>query len=256
MTAMQKTIKYFAAGFAIFLTVTIVGAILTAIVSIVSALMGWGMDAISDEKDFPAQTVKNIEVDLPFGELVFQTGSSFHVAAFDVPSDYSCKLDGDTLEIKSKKSFSLFHIGNGSAKVVVTVPKNYPLENLDIDFGVGEIDIEQLSCTGKSSIDSGCGEIDLKDVSLGISSIDLGIGEINVDGAINGKTTLDNGIGEINLTVYGNPDNYAVDSDHGIGSSSVKDHTENKYAAVPAKEEKQIPIILDSGIGSISVIFK
>ena len=254
MTTAQKIIKYVAAGFAIFLAFSIVISILQVSISVIGGLAGWNKDVISDENDFEKAIIKNIDIDMSVGTLTIVSGDDFMVTAKNVSSDYKCLVKDTTLKIDSSGwSFSPFGNQSVNSKITVTIPENADFDDVNIDFGAGEMKLNDLIVNGSLKIDCGVGEVSLDNVTVNDSKIDLGVGEISLTGTMSGSNKIENGIGEISLNLAGNPDNYDIDKDHGLGESKVHDNTNGKYDNDTSPSGT---ISTDIGIGETDITFK
>lgn len=253
MTTTQKIIKYTAGAFALFLAISILAGILQFIVVVVGGMAGWNKNLTSYNQNFEYDKITNLDIDMAFGELIIKPGKILNVEAKNVPSDFSCKTENNTLKICSDgKNFS-FSGGSWNSKIILTVPADFQFENVDIDFSCGEVNFTDLTANNSFRLDSGCGEITLKNVQLNDADISLGVGEIDVNGVLSGKSSLDNGIGEIEVNIYANPDNYIISKDHGIGESKVKDETAGRYENITSPKGS---ISTDIGIGETTITFK
>lgn len=90
---------------------------------------------------------------------------------------------------------SMWRSRHATVRVRLTMPRDL---NAEIDFGTGELSVENLA--GDLLLDMSIGEATLENVS-GNLIVDMGVGEITVSmpqDAV-GEVTLDNGIGETEL---------------------------------------------------------
>ncbi|MBO4992206.1 MAG: hypothetical protein J6E42_08640, partial [Firmicutes bacterium] len=77
-----------------------------------------------------------------------------------------------------------------------------------------------------------------------------GVGEVNMVSSLKGKSKIDYGVGELNLTLVGEPEDYTISLDKGLGSAII-DGKEMGDGAVYGDGENSVEI--DGGIGELNV---
>lgn len=221
--------------------------------------------------------VKNLKIDMKAGKLEVAESDTEEIAVY-VESDncdLSTELDEDTLKIidnTSKKIITTYNL-----HIIVYVPADANLDEIDINANAGEVDIttdslnaatatlnvdagqltvDALHVEKKLKVTVGAGEADINQVEADSASLDAGMGQISLDGKINGDIDADCGVGEIDLAIDGDEDDYNYDLSCGIGQISVGSLN---YSALG--NDKTISngadkkLTLDCGIGAINVSF-
>ena len=266
MTTFQKIIKYCAIAFAIFLSVSIIGGVLSAITGLGFL---FGENNISKNmKSFPIlETVRNVEVNISASRLEIRTGDKFKVQSNH--KDVTAKCVNGLLKVKEKKV--AFGVDSKGGKTIITIPKDTKFDSVDIstgagtvkidfleteklslDLGAGEVNIEKLSVNNKTKINGGVGEINIDNGKLNNAEIDMGIGELSYAGTFTDNCEISSGIGEINLILEDDESNYKFEADKGIGEITIggkKIGDDEVYGSGNNKIE------LSGGIGAIKVSF-
>ena len=81
----------------------------------------------------------------------------------------------------------------------------------------------------------------------------MGLGSINITTKLLGNNSIDRGVGKINLTLLGNPDDYKISIDKGLGTAKINNDkiTNNQIIG-----EGDTEININSGIGTIEINYK
>lgn len=162
--------------------------------------------------------------------------------------DISCK----TLEISSNVgnvtvdefvADSLLKVNEGVGNVKL---RNGVVNgNVDLGKRVGDTKLV-ATINGDVDIEGGVGNITLDSTIYGKVKVDGGVGNITLNGEIHGNITIDGGVGNTTLNLSGNPDDYSVHSDSGLGKVSYKNvHVNNPDA--------KYNIEIDGGVGNIRI---
>ncbi|WP_313131992.1 DUF4097 family beta strand repeat-containing protein [Anaerocolumna sp.] len=277
MNEFQKVIKYLAMGFAIFLTVTIIGGIATGIFALTGVFNGFTTsgEAIDINKSFDG--VKSITINHGVGTLKVRTGESdkVEIVANNVSEHYTIeKSFSGNLTLKNRTRFWFWNWFDGNLKSDVTVylPKDFVAEKFIIDAGAGDVNIEgletkELEINGgagdiranniiaqSAEIDGGVGNVNFKEVTLNNTTIDSGVGNVDIKGYLFGKTDIDCGVGNVDLDLIGSMDDYNIKIDKGLGNVKIngEKYSNTNWNSVRAENSLDI----DGGVGDISINFE
>lgn len=267
MTTFQKVIKYLAMAFAIFLTVSIIGGILSMFGLFGGSLGG---DAVAEDCTTYAVSsdVKRLEVKINAADLTIKQGEHFSVESN--LKHLTVEDENGVLKIRETKKWS----GSTYTGAVLTlyIPADTVLESANIttgagrltadrlsadtmhlELGAGEVAIGTLIAASDIDIDGGAGKITVSDGTLHNLDLDMGVGQLNLTAALTGESDLDFGVGESNITAVGKKDDYKLDIEKGIGNITV-DGTD----VSDTKEQGTGPhrIEIDGGIGAIHLNFE
>lgn len=232
MNVLQKVIKYCAMAFAVFLSVVIIGSIMTAlfgIAGVVSRVDGSGFGFYEDEKrinlsesysvsDIETLGIERISIETS-EEIIIRPGTELSIDAENVTDNYKIRCSNGRLRFYSTKTkfffFRIFGSWTERGKVTVTVPEGYIPKEVKIDSGSGRVTIENLNtkrlavdsgagdveisvlCTEELYLDTGSGKASMTDVSARKTSIDSGSGRITAENSELGRLHLDSGSGAV-----------------------------------------------------------
>ena len=265
MTTLQKVIKYLAIAFAIFLTVSIVVGILSAV-----GLFGglFSSDAVlEDVKTYSVTAeVRNLDIEINAADLLIEEGEAFSVESN--LKHLKVEEKGGLLTIQETKKFTGTYNG---AVLTVYVPAGTVYDNvslttgagrlaienlssgtLDFELGAGDAAITSLTATECSDIEGGAGRITISGGALKDLDLEMGVGQLNLTSALTGDCQLDLGVGESNITLIGSKEDYKLDLEKGLGSISVDGKNVSDYGSSGNGTNK---VEINGGVGSIDVRF-
>lgn len=266
MTAVQKVIKYLAIGFAIFLTVTIIGGILSVI-----GLLGvfFNGNAVNENmKTYSVSSeINKLDIQINAAALNIKEGDVFSIESNlnylnveekdnmliikEEKKSYGNYKDAVlTIYIPEDTMFNNINITTGASKLTVD---NLSAEIIGFNLGAGDVSIASLIATETSNIKGGAGRITIFDGTLKNLNLEMGVGQLNLTSALSGDCKLDLGVGETNITLLGNKEDYKLEFEKGLGSISVDGKDVSDYGNSGNGTNK---IEINGGIGSINVEFK
>lgn len=283
MSSFQKTIKYIAIAFAVFLAVTIVSVIANVVFGIVSVVSGGIEGGFSNDNnkksmDFSKNftEVKSLDIENSTGKLIIKTGESFRVEAENVSGDFVAKVSSNgTLTVSDDGKdvnflwFDFNGINNPNSKITVYLPSDFVAEDAKINTGAGTVQVEGLHAdyimisagagnisgndivAEKVKIDGGVGEVTLKDVNFSDADFNCGVGNLDIQGRLEGKSKIDCGVGEVELDLIGNVDDYDLDIDSGIGTIRLNGDKISDEYNIDTDAPNSIKI--DGGVGNVKI---
>ena len=266
MTTLQKVIKYLAIAFAIFLTVTIIGGILSA-VGLFGGLFAWDT-ATEDMKTYTATSeIHNLKIQINAADLYIKEADDFSVESN--LKYLKVEEKDNTLIIEETKKFSGTY---SDAVLTIYVPTGVVFDNTDLTTGAGRLTIETLSsgtlnfvlgagdvsinslvATTSADIEGGAGRITVAGGTLKDLDLEMGVGQLNLTSALTGNCQMDLGIGESNITLIGSKEDYKLDLEKGLGNISVDGKNVSDYGSSGTGANK---VEINGGIGAINVKFK
>ena len=267
MTTFQKIIKYLAMAFAIFLSVSIITGICSALLTVTYFFSGDTSDEMTHEYDI-TNTITSLSVNISAAELEIITGDKFNV---ETNHKYlKCEEKDDVLKISETRK--LFASHPKGMKVILTIPKECVLDYADIktgagsvtidellsnmlniDLGAGELTAQRLDALYSAEIDGGAGSITINESRLNNAEIDMGVGELNLTGELSGKSSIDYGVGETNIVLLGTDNDYKIELDKGIGEATIDDIKMSDDSVYGTGENY---IEIDGGVGELNITFK
>ncbi len=265
MTKLQRTIKYLAMAFAIFLIVSIFSGIL----SVARLLVGLGNKNLPEElTTYPVtEEVTSLDLEINAAELVIKTADNFSVESNI--KNLSVTQNGGVLLIKEPKNFGVTYKG---AVLTICLPENTVFKKADVEagagvftaetlsaeklylnLGAGEVQISSLSASKEAVIEGGAGKLTVSGGRLNNADIEMGVGALYLTSELTGESEIDCGVGNVETYLLGEKENYRIELNKGIGKATVDNETvadETVYGN--GKNEIEI----NGGIGEIKVNFK
>lgn len=272
MTTAQKVIKYLAIAFAIFLTVTIIGGILSAV-----GLIGGfftGEDLTGEMQTYSVSAdIQNLDVVIKAADIYIKEGDAFLVKSnlkklkveekngflfIEDPTKAKAQLFGSntfkdavlTLYVPAGTVFENIHLTTGAGRLTVD---NLSAATLDLELSAGEVTIGSLFATKSADIEGGAGRVTISDGAIKNLDLEMGVGQLNLTSALAGDCSLDSGVGETNITLIGNKDDYKLELEKGLGSISVEGKDVSDYGSSGNGANK---VEIHGGVGAINIEFK
>lgn len=240
MTTFQKIIKYVAIGFAIYLSLMIIGVTVFGLTVVCG--IGIGMESFNKDNNTAVipkweqeyTHIKEMDIDIGVGKLTIRKGRTLKVEAFAVSNEFICEAKGDKLEIKDKKlKGNFWGINNVSPEVVIYLPEELVLDKVSIEAGINETNIEYLK-TNKIKLNGG-------------------IGKVVLNSKIMEKADIKCGIGKLELNLIGSPEDYKIKTETGLGVLKVDGQTVSNHQVIGNGDAV---IDIEAGIGETVVAFE
>lgn len=273
MSIVQKVIKYLAIAFAIALIV----GIITTIVSVVSSIPltlkigknnSDSNNVIETSSDFESENIAFLDIDIAYSNLTIRKGEYLKVESSD--KDIQCKQDKQKIEIKERES-NWFN-NTKKEELIVYVPENIQFDKVNINTGVGKVNIEilntkvlkmdlgagetsiqNINITESAKIDTGAGKVNIKEAKINDLRCDLGIGATEISAKLLGNTRIGTGVGSLKLDVLGKKEEYETKVNKGLGNVTIDEEKISDNEVVGNGENK---IDIDGGVGKIKINFR
>lgn len=266
MTSFQRAIKYCALAFAVFLSVSIIGGICSAVAMVFGFLGG---DNVGEMQTYSISSeITSLDIEIGMASFEIVEGENFSVESN--LKNLSVEEKNGVLQISDEQKNG--SIGSSDASVVLTVPAGFVFDeanvsagageltidtltanDLKLDLGAGETEIGYLTVSEKAEINNGAGELTIQGGELNDLSMDLGVGEMELTGKLTGDCLINYGVGEAKLNLSGDSSDYQIELDKGIGGATLDGETmsaDSVYGDGPNR------ISIDGGIGSIRIQFE
>lgn len=242
--------------------------------------------------DFAGSEVKELDLqfDMDDVELVPATGDTVRVEHWtnSSPPDAAklvCRLDNGTLRASTGRWTATDKLVSGwgfisgeplQSRVTVQVPpdlalpvrfsggagnlgvRNLQLGNLEIDCGLGDVQLERIS-GGSTAVATGAGNIDIQAASLDALTCSTGVGDVNVADAHVARTVrLDSASG--NLDFRGSCENYNGEASAGdvfaevSGAASVAGSTSSGNVDLLCRDAGKLSSVrADTSLGDVTI---
>ena len=167
----------------------------------------------------------------------YERGSTLHVDGFDFTG------------------WTTTNLNTRNNKMTLYVPESIYYDEINIEVGVGSLDISGLTSRRLRS-DSGVGSLNMNGMSTERLTMTNGIGEAKFRGVVNGDVSVDTGIGSVRLQIEGNENDFNYDISCSIGSVVVGKQSYSGLAndrRINNNADKNMR--LNCAIGEITVTF-
>lgn len=275
MTEAQRIIKYLAIAFAVFLTVAIIGGILSAVGVLGGIFLGGDRaeaDATGELKTYAVSSgISRLQIRINAADLTIKEGSAFSVESnlknLTVEEKNGClilkdlttiKLSGSntyqdavlTIYVPAGTVFDSINLETGAGRVSAG---ELLAETVDIELGAGDAWIDTLVASKSADLEGGAGRITISDGALHNLDLDMGVGQLNLTAALSGECQMELGVGESNITLLGSRADYALDIEKGIGEVRVDGKPVSDFGS---SGNGTAEVEIHGGIGAIYVEFK
>lgn len=271
MTTTQKIIKYLAIAFALFLVISIFSIIFGLSREIISSINSDKKDSkLLEEYTTISNNVNNIEsfkIDISNDDIEIKKGEKFEVKTND--PDVKFYHENSIVKIKSDKTFS-WHLSNSSrGTIIIYLPNEFNISELDLNLGAGKIDIDkifvetllmdlgagtmtakEINVYEKATINGGAGNINIYSGTINNLNLKLGAGNASIQSDLTGSNTLTTGVGKLNLGLSRSKDNYKFDISKGLGNIILNDFDVSEDILIGDGETK---IKISGAIGNIII---
>lgn len=271
MTTTQKIIKYLAIAFALFLVISIFSIIFGLSHEIISSINNDKKESkLLEEYTTISNNVNNIEsfkIDISNDDIEIKKGEKFEVKTND--PDVKFYHENSIVKIKSDKTFS-WHLSNSSrGTIIIYLPNEFNISELDLNLGAGKIDIDKLfvetllmdlgagtmtakeiNVYEKAAINGGAGNINIYSGTINNLNLKLGAGNASIESDLTGSNTLTTGVGKLNLGLSRSKDNYRFDINKGLGNIILNDFDVSEDTLIGDGETK---IKINGAVGNIII---
>ena len=271
MTTTQKIIKYLAIAFALFLVISIFSIIFGLSRDIISSINSDKKDSkLLEEYTTISNNVNNIEsfkIDISNDDIEIKEGEKFEVKTND--PDVKFYHENSKVKIKTDKTFS-WHLSNSSrGTIIIYLPNEFNITELDLNLGAGKIDIDkifvetllmdlgagtmtakEINVYEKATINGGAGNINIYSGTINNLNLKLGAGNASIESDLTGSNTLTTGVGKLNLGLSRSKNNYKFDISKGLGNIILNDFDVSEDILIGDGETK---IKISGAVGNIII---
>lgn len=229
--------------------------------------------------------VKSVDIDIHYGKVYIKQGEQFAIEASNVNRKYlRSYVDGDTWRIEDDSNFEInffgIHLGDrgvdfndGNSLITIYIPEYFTAEEIDIDLGAGNIEINQIAGNsvsldvgaGKMQVDKliaydeadltvGAGNITINNIESNNTDLECGMGEITINGVLKGDSNVECGVGQVTLDLEGNEEDYNYYIDSGVGDVIIN---EDKYSFTSStkkvNDNAKNDFDINCGVGNVTI---
>lgn len=280
MTPLQKVIKYGAIAFGFYLVFIILSAIIFGVTAIFGISVGINTyksyttqdESIISSFEDTFEGVNNLKIKLDVSKLTIKNGNEFKVEVKNPTDEFYCNMEADTLKIKDKRSnVNLFNISDDVIpEIILYIPQNQKLNNIEIETGVNETYIEKLVAdeidietgVGKFTITNieadilnitgGAGEADINKSTINRLKLEAGVGKFVINSEVLDEANIDAGVGQLIVNLEGNKEDYRVKTHTGLGNLLV-DGKKAGDNQIIGNGDRYINV--EAGVGEVKINF-
>lgn len=267
MTDMQRIIKYCAMALAFSI---IIGLAFTLIygAGFLFGIFDNNSKKLEEGKEIEiTKEITNIEIELKSTNLIIERDKELYAATNNDKISY--KVHGNTLIITERNN-KLFN-NEPDTDLVIYIPEDHILDEisldagagrveffditakeLELDLGAGTVDIDFVDVTKEASIDGGAGNLSINNSNINNLELDMGVGTLELESKLTGENEISCGVGSVTLNLIGTEQDYQVNVDKGLGSTTIDGKSVKDGQTVGTG--KNI-LEIDGGVGSITIDF-
>lgn len=202
--------------------------------------------------------VREVELEMAVGNVTVELydGNTIEVETVGVAEELEFRsyVEENTLKLETREQVVGVE-GSEDGTVYLRIPRGMSLEEVSLQVGVGELQIEDIS-VGELSVDIGVGNGVIHNFSATEASLECGTGTLEATGSVAQELDMENDIGNIIYHATGNPKEYNYEISSKAGEIVIG---EEVYSGI--KQEEKINnnarklINIECNIGDITVDF-
>ena len=208
----------------------------------------------SDSREADFTDISDLDIDVKYSSVILKAyeGSEIRVSAKRLnASKYTAESVDNTLYIMDET-----HNTAKGSEITVFIPRDMHFDEVSIDVGGGEVEIDTLNAN-EFSAEIGGGRLAVTQ-SLNAFEVDcsVGAGQIELSNLTCTELELDCGAGQVSVTIEGSQSEYRMEGDCGIGQIQFgSDHFSGVEKEFTVGTGAKL-IHADCGVGQIDVQFK
>lgn len=269
MIKTQKIIKYLAIGFAIFLILNIISAIMYGIISLGRIFTDSETIIMDDFKVVDInENINNLNIDVNSVNITIKEGNNLKVET----NNKYIKINAKNNYLKiNEESHNLLN-NNNSGELIIYLPSAYLFDEVKIDNGAGKVNIEiidtkeldlnlgagkvsinNINVSEETNIEGGAGELTINNSNLKNLDLDMGVGKLTLTSKLTGNNEINAGVGNLDLNLVGTEQDYKIKLNKGLGNATINGEKikDSTYSG------NGINLIdIDGGIGNIEIEIK
>lgn len=213
----------------------------------------------SAEETFDADAMKFLELSADMADITLKTAEGTDKVTVSMEYGYkrffSCKMNGNTLVISYEQTSS----AKKGPEIIVTVPKNFTLEEATLTADMGDITIEKnvLSCR-IMTLTADMGNISIKGADVEKLSATADMGNITFYGSASKTLFAEADMGNVDLFISNSYKayNYDISCDMGTVKLNGKNYGDYDGKTVIENEDATADMELSCDMGNITVKFE
>ena len=209
---------------------------------------------------------RDLDIDMSAGSLIITEGSEFNIKYDE--KVIKVERSGDVVEIENVHRHPTAS-QRRRMDVTITLPYDYELANVEIDFGAGKLTVHELRADTldlelgagsavfsdlyvkeSAEIKEGAGELVIKDGEIANLGLQCGAGATRVAAKLTGINRIDAAVGAVDIDCKGEAADYTVTFQTGLGACYYNDE---KIARSGSFGEGPVEVNINGGLGVMRV---
>ncbi len=275
MNTTQKVIKALAIALAAFIIFMIISSIVGLIGAITGLRFLTGLFTTDVEVEDVLQVynvaeVKRIDIDTNIADLNILVGDEFKIEAKDVVKGFTHELNNGTLKIKEKTIKNVINTNLEGSVINIYIPKDTVFEvvemdagigdtkveelranTMDIETGVGNVEIDYIEAKQKLDISCGVGNFEIRNSVINNLEFDAGVGHYNITSYLTGYSQIESGVGDGRITLLEFSENtHKINVEKGVGNIILNGEKMSNNSSFGNGEHY---LKIEGGVGNIDI---
>ena len=214
-------------------------------------------ELFDEDFSFQSQDIKRINFDLKNVDLTIEENNSDDQVRIQIENsrknDISVKNNNGTLEIKDHRS----KIGKTTKNIDVAldIPADLELEDVLVELGVGDVEIEKLLVKYTLNMKLGTGDVEIERLSAGTLDVSCGVGNLEIEKLrLEGSASIEGGVGDTRIGMLANENDFNYEISTGVGDVRIFDSEfRGLGGAKKISNGSDKEIVIHSGVGDMEI---
>ena len=214
-------------------------------------------ELFDEDFSFQSQDIKRINFDLKNVDLTIEEDNSDDQVRIQIENsgknDISVKNNSGTLEIKDHRS----KIGKTTKNIDVAldIPADLELEDVLVELGVGDVEIEKLLVKYTLNMKLGTGDVEIERLSAGTLDVSCGVGNLEIEKLrLEGSASIEGGVGDTRIGMLANENDFNYKISTGVGDVRIFDSEfRGLGGAKKISNGSDKEIVIHSGVGDMEI---
>lgn len=214
-------------------------------------------ELFDEDFSFQSQDIKRINFDLKNVDLTIEENDSDDQVRIQIENsgknDISVKNNSGTLEIKDHRS----KIGKTTKNIDVAldIPADLELEDVLVELGVGDVEIEKLLVKYTLNMKLGTGDVEIERLSAGTLDVSCGVGNLEIEKLrLEGSASIEGGVGDTRIGMLANENDFNYEISTGVGDVRIFDSEfRGLGGAKKISNGSDKEIVIHSGVGDMEI---
>ena len=214
-------------------------------------------ELFDEDFSFQSQDIKRINFDLKNVDLTIEENNSDDQIRIQIENsgknDISVKNNSGTLEIKDHRS----KIGKTTKNIDVAldIPADLELEDVLVELGVGDVEIEKLLVKYTLNMKLGTGDVEIEHLSAGTLDVSCGVGNLEIEKLrLEGSASIEGGVGDTRIGMLANENDFNYEISTGVGDVRIFDSEfRGLGGAKKISNGSDKEIVIHSGVGDMEI---